>query len=102
MAMLTVGGEGTVHRGMSRTNDSGGGPDGGDRLARMAGPRVVTPKRPRRCHRTEKNDDIKPSLAADRLMTDESMTLDQKSGRWSQARCLVMGQRRPRVLRRAD
>ena len=43
-------------------------------------PRMLTQKRSRRCHRTEKNGDIKPSLAADRLMTDESMTLDRKSG----------------------
>jgi len=82
VAMLTgeMGGGGTVHRETSRTNDSGGGPDGGDSLARTAAPQDVDTEQPRRCHRTEKNDDIKLSPAADRLMTDGSMTLDRKSG----------------------
>jgi len=34
----------------NRADDSGGGPDGGDSLVRTADPRMVTPKRPRRCH----------------------------------------------------
>ena len=32
----------------NRTDGSGGGPDGGDRLARTAAPSMVTPNR--RCH----------------------------------------------------
>ena len=46
-----------------RANDSGGRPGDGDNLARMTAFGMATPKRPRRCYRPKKNDDMKSSPA---------------------------------------
>jgi len=47
-------GGGLVYDKKIRANDSGGGPNGGDSLARTAAPNMVTQKRPSRCHRPKK------------------------------------------------